>query len=486
MNAEAVRRRIPPADIEHLCETVSRGASLKPVLSVMIGQVADGYGDSWRRVVDAAPCAAEIAETIIGAIVARESAIRHSRAEGFFELSEVFVGEPLPAARAAVALDRTAWVSDARVAGRLAGKRAEDIDPLLLADGNIISTALALAVAECLDAESHEGCDSLLHLEPFMDEGSDIVRKEWERSLARHLSRMAAFARLSGFGLPESQVRACVEAVVRTGRAMQGDRPFEEIFLLGALALEELSDARGEKPARVLHAAELGAMAMAATYGFSVKRKPAPALRPEHSFAPVEALSDFDRYDPDHDFTFVAFGLIPLRFTWGELAPLVILTVPAACARLEKRGASPKSDSSSSRRNRMLAESVMSAFAEYSEEMSFGKALGIREVSPDEGELVDGSALYRAAPVGKYRSVLMTHGRGGREMRLHAVADEDGRLVGYAGADPLSEEFHGAPERYVYDLEGWRRGRLVDGIYRKGRPRVKMLTAPEGIEIFNA
>ena len=71
-------------------------------------------------------------------------------------------------------------------------------------------------------------------------------------------------------------------------------------------------------------------------------------------------------------------------------------------------------------------------------------------------------------------------------MRLHAMADGSGRLVGYSGLDPLSEEFHGMPERYVYDLDGWRKGSLVDGVYRKGNPGVKMVTAPEAFELDSA
>lgn len=481
MNAEAIRKRLDAADLEELCALASRGERMHVRLTEVIGHLAEAYDGDWQRVIDCAPHASRIAESLIASASHSQREDENIHREGFVGFSDAVSSDALTAAQALAAFDDSEAFLDPYIAGSLTRKEHASPSPQHLADGSLVSKALAVALAESLESERVESRDRLKRLQPLMADMGSVVRDEWYKLLHEHLPHTASRARLTGHSLASSRARACVEGVCRTGKAFQDSQSSELIFALGATGLDVVSETK-ESLGKMPYASIVGAIAMGATYGFPVGWQDAKeGVRA--TLEPADPLQNFDRYDSSHQFLFVAHGLIPLRFSWGELEPLALLTIDAACDKLERMALSPRLPEWVVKRYSILATSVRDASRDFPERTSFARALGIQETSPTESTLIDGDRLYPAAPVGRRPASLVVRGRANREMRLHAVANKKGHLAGYVGLDPLSEEFHGFPERYVYDLDGWRQGRFVDGIYRKGRSPMKMMTAPEGIDL---
>lgn len=480
MNAEAIRKQLTCADIQELITRTSAEDSLHPRLTKMIGGIADGYGDKWREVVDIAPHASKIAEELIASALHHSQKRKDLHKEDFLRFTDAFSAPSLSSAEALSELDAEDAYLDPFLASGLGQKKPLPPQSQNLTDGDIIAKALAVAIDESLSSERMISRDNLLRLYPLMEDVSQVVEDEWYMHLDEHLGSLVGRAKLIGHSAAGAKARVCVEGVCRSGKAFQGQLPSNMIFALGATALGSMSENQ-KSTTRIPHESLFGAIAMYATFGFPVGWQ-----EDECHTATLEScapLQDFDRYDPAHKFHFIAHGIFPLRFSWNELESLALLTVDAACDRLEKMSQSPRLSEWAARRYSLLADSVRGASTEKDEYTSFARALGIQEVSPKENALLDGMHLSPAAPVGRRPATLVVKGRGNRLMRLHAAANNEGHLVGYMGHDPLSEEFHGYPEKYVYDLDGWRQGRMVDGIYRKGQPHVKMMTAPEGVEL---
>lgn len=480
MTAEALRKRLSSSDIEALGQRVSLGRSCEDLLREVVGSVAEGYGDRWREVVDAAPSISEIADRMLRAASVHGARRQRLKSDGFHEASSCMVGEWCVAAKAASRLSAGAHGPDPLVLGGLSEPGADD-DVLGTPDDMLVASVLAVAIEETLDADAFGDREAIRSLFGAMGDVPEVAGGAWNRLGRRHMRRMRGHARLIGHAEAAASVRSLMTFVTLKGQALQGRRDGMLLHALGAAGLEAIS--RPARTERGLPApARLGAAAMAATYGFLAGFHWNPAGKTS-VIEPSRPLEEFDRFDGTHPFDFVLFGLMPARFTWAELAPLTILRIPAAVSRLDEIVVSPHIPEGRSARYAALAAAVRHDGATLPDTMPFGRLLGIREFRPETGELIHGIRLFRASPTGRYPAGLTTEGRAGREMRLEAVADAAGRLVGYAGVDPLSEEFHGLPERYVYDLEGWRRGCMIDGLYRHGLPRKRMMTAPEGIEL---
>lgn len=482
MTAEEIRQRLDQETLEELAALAEEGRDMKGELNGAIGSLAEAYGEDWMKVVESAPQASETAERLLRALALREEERRHRLDDGFPVLHDAVAGDLHAASSASAHLDASAYLSDPLLAGALHRDEAGTQVMKGIEDGVLVSAALAVAIRSVLDDHGDGNAMELARLKGLMGDSGDVIADDWRARLMKTLPAMAAAARSAGADGSCARAKACAESVTQTGRALQGRLPSETVFALGAAALESASD-RTKPRLRLTREMRFGHAALATAHGFTAGPFGRLRLGQRDRLLPAGPLAPFDRFDGAVRFDFVAFGLLPLRFVWDELAPLIPLAIDEACRRLECDALSPRCPEGRARRYLVLAKAARESSSDLPEATSFGRILGILESAPEIGTLTDGSRLYRAVPVGRWPAETVVRGRGNREMRLHAVANDAGELVGYSGLDPLSEEFHGMPERYVYDLDGWRKGRLVDGIFRKGSPPVKMMTAPEGIDV---
>lgn len=482
MTAEELRRRLEEKDLSELGRRLGTGEPLAPVFREIVGSVAEGYGEEWIRIVDAAPLISELANSLFAGIISGRSDRESVSMRDFTELEAFMSGDWAASGRAAAGLVGRAMAADVRVVGAADGGTYAGPLPPESWVAEAASDAVAVAVAETLDRDGSEDRYAARALRGLVAEGPDGLRDRYDRLMERGLLGSVRNARITGHGPAACRAKACAAHLAERGKAFQGEKDGITVLALGAAGLEASSRREADQlrlPSGVL----LGRAAMASALGFTPWWTDAAEAPAEPVLVAADPLRPFDRYDVDHGFRFIAFGLVPLAFTWKELAPLAILRVRSACRRLEAVSASPETPPGTASRFSALAGALRAQAAGWPDEMSLSRVLDIEEVSPEEGELTHGMRLHAAAPVGPRPASLRTRGKGGREMLLTAMADGAGRLVGYAGVDPLSEEFHGVPERYVYDLGGWRRGRLEGGVYRSGLPRKMMMTAPEGIDI---
>jgi hypothetical protein len=221
----------------------------------------------------------------------------------------------------------------------------------------------------------------------------------------------------------------------------------------------------------------LGAAAIGAVSGFSAgwrEPRPMPIGRP-HGIELAEAYFDREAHDHDEDVTLIVDGAVPHLMAKTDLDRLLILSVSSTSARLLELGYDALSE--------IVAERV---HAWRNDRVSFARFLSHPGFKTPIGNLNQGLRVYDAAPTGRYVARLAREGKQGRAVVCQALADGEGRLVGYAAFDALSGEFRGEGRYAVYALNGGRAGHLA---FDEGGKRVMLgdpcggfVTAPGSFE----
>ena len=175
-------------------------------------------------------------------------------------------------------------------------------------------------------------------------------------------------------------------------------------------------------------------------------------------------------------------GILAITLPDAIFARIKNLTPVSARRRLEELAVEFTGDEELSAALQSLAEAL---FPAAESPHSLADHLGFPTEVPSTGKLTHGSRVYESAS----RSSVppLVSGKADRKIRIRAIADAEGRHVGYAAFDPLSREFRGEALWAVYDLAGKLVGRLEEdegGLrYRAGLPPGGFVTAPPEITI---
>lgn len=227
----------------------------------------------------------------------------------------------------------------------------------------------------------------------------------------------------------------------------------------------------------------LGEAAAASLYGVAHRS-------PNHDRSRI-ALVDEDGTDgwaKISDVTMVVDGVLPITLDRVWLDRFAPLSLRAVLERLKTLSASPGIDEVLKNKFFHLHEAVSSGVVERTaDHESFASWLGMEDHRTMTGNLDDGLRVHSAIPGGHMPSRVVCDGKGGRKVECRAVADEEGRLVGYRAFDPLSGEFRGEGLHAIYGLDGSRAGMLARDergwLVRLGEPRGGFVTVPERIEV---
>lgn len=473
MNARRVRVLLGDEDIAALIGT---GGSPPRAAIEAVGAVAEAFGERWLDIAEAAPRIAPMAVRRARLAAAREKVLERIFGESGI-VHGLHRGGWKERAGAAAELERAGLWPDPLLADR-PEDAGEEEDAPALRDGRLLAEALAVAAGEAADRGFLEAADGLRETEWLAESGGPAA-DAWEKHFGRCVKRLAANARAAGRpGLKAAADIMVAEAVMR-GRLLQkaSGASSEDVMALGAAGAAPVGEAA--RAPRDLFMRRLGAAGIGAALGF-VHGWRAPAAS---AAASVEAVSDGDDFDEHGPVTVVVDRFLPLRFKRGFLDRLAPLAVHAACERLRAEAVDPKVPGHVRAACEALSDALeRAAVGRRIEALSFARAAGLEERTPEAAEPEEGALLHDAAPVGPHPPVLVCVGRKGREFRCRAVADGLGRLVGYRAIDPLSSDFHGEPTRVVYGLDGRLAGWLDRGRFRRGAPSFHLLTVTERLE----
>ncbi len=515
MRAEDLRRLLREEDLRELGTRLGKGGDLSGLFFRMVRSLGP-YAAPFRLEPEEALALAGRAAGIARAILAEAGRVHPDRD---IALADAASDRWLVRAAARRELERGGVWIDARIVGSLAGAAEEPLDGRhpRWRDGSIACQALLVAARERAQAPTVEAYQQAAERARHGD-------VEAEAAARRHLLRLQpdfyANALSCGFGAREARAAALIARERLAGRAAGADGfalaaaavmtlpmgarrtlsapvPFRARKIVDARrglapikdqagdiaqAMRTLNDWRARAlgvEARDSSVRRLGAAAIGAIYGFSWgwQRPKAVSVTGPRLAARRNAAGEI-----------MIDGLRPVRLSETSSAKLDGLALDGAHARLRQLADDGRETSENRRRYEMLHEALGSGLRGLdATRWSFARWLDASGERPSPAELADGARLWWAAPNMGWPAVCSAAGTRGRVVTCRALADSVGRLVGYAGFDVLSREFHGESLYALYDLSGRRAGRLtpVEGGGRAilGESRLAFITAPAKIPL---